>query len=147
MGIIPPWLFPRKKQPRCAIVVGDGKFKFYIASDARQRTELERLFGNRSNNADHRCPALLIPRPAHARGPDTVAVCIEDTTVGYLHPTGAREFLAALCVAGADRAACVAMIVARRDPGLGDHAYFRVRLDVTAAFKFLDPKMAARQRA
>jgi hypothetical protein len=127
MGIIPLWLFPRRKtQPCCAIVVGDGKFKFYIASDAQQRIELERLFGNRSNDLDPRCPALLIPQPAHARGPDTVGVRIEDTTMGYLHLTAAREFLAALRVVGADRAACAAMIVARWDPGLGDQTYFRV---------------------
>jgi hypothetical protein len=150
MGIIPFWLFPRRKtQSRCAIVVGDGKFKFYIASDAQQRIELERLFGDRSNNADHHCPALLIPQPANARGPDTVAVRIEDTTVGYLHLTGARDFLAALRTAGADRAACAAMIVARWDPGLGDRTHFRVRLDVKAQFKFLDPQieMADRKQA
>jgi hypothetical protein len=150
MGIIPLWLFPhRKTQPRCAIVVGDRQFKFYVASDGQQRTELERLFRNRSNYADHRCPALLIPQPANARGPDTVAVRIEDTTVGYLHLIGAREFLAALRVAGADRAACAAMIVARWDPGLGDQTLFRVRLDATSPFKFLDPQieMATRKRA
>jgi hypothetical protein len=107
------------------------------------------MFGHRSNNADNRCPALLIPQPANARGPDTVAVRIEDTTVGYLHLTGAREFLAALRAAGADRAACAAMIVARWDPGLGDQTHFRVRLDATAPFKFSDPQigMAARKRA
>ena len=48
MGIIPLWLFRRrKKRSPCAIVVGDGKFKLYIASDANQRSDLERLFGNR----------------------------------------------------------------------------------------------------
>ena len=150
MGIIPLWLFPhRKTQPRCAIVVGDRQFRFYVASDAQQRTELERLFGNRTNNADHRCPALLIPQPADARGPAAVAVRIEGTTVGYLHLTGAREFLAALRMAGADRAACAAMIVSRWDPGLGDQTHFRVRLDVTTPLKFLDPQieMAARKLA
>src|SRR5258708_32515582 len=110
MGIIPLWLFrPRKMQPRCAIVVGDHQFRFYVASDSPQRTELERLFGNPSNNADHRCPALLIPQPANARGAATVAVRIENKTVGYLHLTAAREFLAALDLAEADRAACAAM--------------------------------------
>jgi hypothetical protein len=150
MGIIQLWLSSRRKtQPRCAIVVGDSQFRFYVASDAQQRTVLERLFGNRSYNADHRCPALLIPQPTNARGPETVAVRIEDTAVGYLHPTGALEFLAALRVAGADRAACAAMIVARWDPGLGDRPHFRVRLDATVPFKFLDPRieMATRKRA
>jgi hypothetical protein len=143
MGIIPLWLFPgRKKQPSCAIVVGDGKFKFYIASDAKQRSELERLCGSRFNDIEHRCPALLIPRPGHPRGPDTVAVRIEDTTIGYLHLSGARVFLAALALGGADRAACAATIEARWDPALGDHAYFRVRLDATMPFRFLDPPIA-----
>jgi hypothetical protein len=115
MGIIPLWLSPdRKTQPRCAIVVGDRQFRIYVASDAKQRTELERLFGNRSNSADHRCPALLIPQPANARGPAAVAVRIEGTTVGHLHLTAAQEFLAALRIAGADRAACAAMIVTGR---------------------------------
>ena len=142
MEIIPLWLFPRRKtQPRCAILVGDGKFKLYIASDANQRNELERLFGNSLNDAERRCPALLIPQPAHARGPDTVAVRIEDTTIGYLHPTGARVFLAALAVAGNERAACAATIEARWDPALGEHAYFRVRLDAVMPFKFLDPQV------
>jgi hypothetical protein len=151
MGIIPLWLFPDRKtpQPRCAIVVGDRQFRFYVASDPQQRTELARLFGDRSNNADHRCPALLIPQPANARGPAAVVVRIEGTTVGYLHLTAAREFLAALRLARADRAACAAMIVATWDPGLGDQTHFRVRLDVTAPFKFLDPQieMAAQKRA
>src|SRR5436305_11932392 len=119
MGISPLWLFPRrKKRSPCAIVIGDGKFKLYIASDANQRSDLERLFGNRLD-LEHRCPALLIPRPAHARGPDTVAVSIEDTTIGYLHSTGARVFLAALELAGVERAACAATIEARWDPALG----------------------------
>jgi hypothetical protein len=76
-------------------------------------------------------------------------VRIEDTTIGYLHPTGARVFLAALCEAGADRAACAAAIEARWDPALGERAFFRVRLDVTIPFKFLEPQieMAVRKRA
>ena len=150
MGIIPLWLFPRRKMPpRCAIIGGDGKFRFYIASDSKQRGELERLFGSRSNDVEHRCPALLIPRPGHPRGPDTVAVQIEDTTIGYLHPTGARVFLTALELAGADRAACAATIEARWDPALGDQAYFRVRLDATMPFKILDlpVRTAVRKRA
>jgi hypothetical protein len=144
MGIIPLWLFPRRKnQPRCAIVAGDRQFMFYVASDFQQRIELERLFGNRSIKADYRCPALLIPQ----RGPAAVAVRIESTTVGYLHLTAAREFLTALCLAGAERAACAAMIVARLDPGLGGRTHFRVRLDVATPFKFFDPQieLAARR--
>jgi hypothetical protein len=147
MGIIPLWLFSRRKtQPRCAIVVGNGEFDFYVTSDVHQRTHLERLFDNRTT--DYRCAALLIPQPATART-DTVAVRIENATVGYLHLTGARELLAALRVFGADRAACAAMIVARRDPALGDQTHFRVRLDATSPFKFLDPRieMAARKQA
>ena len=94
MGIIPHWPFSRRKtQPRCAIVVGNGEFDFYVTSDVQQRAPLERLFGNRAT--DYRCAALLIPQPATAR-PDIVAVRIEDATVGHLHLTGAREFLAAL---------------------------------------------------
>jgi hypothetical protein len=146
MGIIPLWLFwHRKTQPRCAIVAGDRRFMFYVASDSQQRSEIERLFGNRSNNANYRCPALLIPQ----RGPAAVAVRIEGTTVGYLHLTAAQEFLTALRIAGADRAACAAMIVARREASLGDRTHFRVRLDVATPFKFLDPQieMAARKRA
>jgi hypothetical protein len=136
MGIIPLWLFSRRKtQPRCAIVVGNGEFDFYVTSDVHQRTHLERLFGNRTT--DYRCAALLIPQPATART-DTVAVRIENATVGYLHLTGARELLAALRVFGADRAACAAMIVARRDPALGDQTHFRVRLDAATPFNFLE---------
>jgi hypothetical protein len=149
MGIIPLWLFPHKKrEARCAIVAGDRQFAFYVASNAQQRTELERLFGNRFNDASHRCPALLIPLPANARRPAAVAVLIEGTTVGNLHLTAAREFLAALRIAGADRAACAAMIVVRWDPGLGDQSHFRVRLDVPTPFKFLEPQieMVARKR-
>jgi hypothetical protein len=150
MGIIPLWLFPnRRTLPRCAIVVGNRQFRFYVASDAQQRIELERLFGSRSDSADHRCPALLIPYPANARGPAAVAVRIEGTIVGYLHLTAAREFLTALSAVGADRAACAAMIMARWDPGLGDRTHFRVRLDVATPFKFLDPQIepAARKHA
>jgi hypothetical protein len=146
MGIIPLWLFRHKKtQPRCAIVAGDRRFMFYVASDSQQRIELERLFGNRSINGDYRCPALLIPQ----QEPAAVAVRIEGATVGYLHPTAAQEFLIALRIAGADRAACAAMIMARRDPGLGGRTHFRVRLDVATPFKFLDPQieMAVRKRA
>ena len=146
MGIIPLWLlWHRKTQPRCAIVAGDRRFMFYVASDSQQRIELERLFGNRPNNADYRCPALLIPR----REPAAVAVRIEGTTVGYLHLTAAQEFLTSLRMAGADRAACAAMIVARLDPSPGGRTHFRVRLDVATPFKFLDPQieMAARKRA
>jgi hypothetical protein len=126
--------------------VGDRQFRFYVASDAVQRTELERLFGNPSNSADHHCAALLIPQPAKARGPATVAVRIEDKTVGCMHLTAARDFLAALRAEGADHAACAAMILASWDPGLGGQTHFRVRLDVREPFKFLDPpiEMAAR---
>jgi hypothetical protein len=148
MGIIPLWLFPRRtKQLRCAIVVGDHRFRLYVASDPQQRIELERLFGGRPTNTEHRCPALLIPQPARELA--AVAVRIDGTTVGYLHLTAAREFLAALHTAGADRAACAAMIIARREPSLGDRPHFRVRLDVTVPFKFLDPQIetAARKRA
>jgi hypothetical protein len=151
MGIIPLWLFPDRKtpQPSCAIVVGDRQFGFYVASDPQQRTELARLFGDRAINADHRCPALLIPRPANARGPAGVVVRIEDTAVGCLHLTAALEFLAAIRLTRADRAACAAMIVASWDPGFGHQTHFRVRLDITAPFKFLDPQIeiAARKRA
>jgi hypothetical protein len=107
------------------------------------------LFGNRSDDIDHHCPALLIPRPGHPRGPDTVAVRIEDTTIGYLHPTGARMFMAALAQAGADRAACAAIIAARWDPALSEQACFRARLDAAMPFKILDLPIgaAARKRA
>jgi hypothetical protein len=39
--------------------------------------------------------------------------------------------------------------MARREPSLGDRTHFRVRLDVTAPFKLVDPQMdlAARKRA
>jgi len=146
MGIIPLWLFRhRKTQLRCAIVAGDRRFMFYVGSDPQQRIELERLFGNRSISADYSCPALLIPQ----RGPAAVAVRIEGTTVGYMHLTAAQEFMTALRIAGADRAACAAMIVARLDPSLGGRTHFRVRLDVATPFKFLDPQieLAARKRA
>jgi hypothetical protein len=148
MGIIPIWLFPhRKKEPRCAIVVGDRRFRLYVASDPQQRTELERLFGSRPINTELRCPALLIPQPAWE--PAAVALRIEGTTVGYLHLTAAREFLTALHTAGADRAACTAMIIARRELSFGDRTHFRVRVDVTAPLKLVDPprEMAARKRA
>jgi hypothetical protein len=107
------------------------------------------LFGNRSNDIEHRCPALLIPRPGHPRGPDTVAVRIEDATIGYLHPTGARMFMAAIAQAGADRAACAAIIEARWDPALSDQPYFRARLDAAMPFKILDLSIgtAVRKRA
>ena len=148
MGIIPFWLFPRrKKQSRYAIVVGDRRFRLYVASDSQQRIELERLFGTHPLNTEHRCPALLIPQPAREFA--AVAVRIEGTTVGYLHLTAAGEFLTALHIAGADRAACAAMIIARREPSLGDRTHFRVRVDVTAPFKLVDPQreMDARRRA
>jgi hypothetical protein len=148
MGMIPLWLFPhRRKQPRCAIVAGDRRFRLYVASDPQQRTELERLFGNRPDDTEHRCPALLIPQPAWQ--PAAVAVRIEGTTVGHLHLTAAREFLAALHITGAERAACAAMIIARREPSLGGRTHFRVRVDVTAPLKLVDPQgeTAVRKRA
>jgi hypothetical protein len=148
MGIMPLWLFPRRsKRPRCAIVVGDRRFRLYVASDPQQRTELERLFGNRPDDTEHRCPALLMPQPTWE--PAAVAVRIEGTTVGYLHLTAAREFLTALHITGADRAACAAMIIARREPSLGGRTHFRVRVDVTAPLKLVEPEreMAVRKRA
>jgi hypothetical protein len=150
MGIIPLWPFSRRKktQPRCAIVLGNGRFTYYITSDVHQQIQLQRLFGNRANGPDYRCPALLIPRLATA-WPNRVAVRIEDATVGYLHLTGAREFLAALDAFGTDRAACAAMIVARWDPALGEHTHFRVRLDAVTPFNFLElsADMAVRKQA
>jgi hypothetical protein len=130
-----PWrLFSRRGKPaRCAIVVGDGQFKFYVASTANQRIELERLCGG-STEGPHRFPALLIPQPTNARGRDTVVVRIGDATVGYLHHTTAVEFLAALRAGEFDRAACAAIIVVRPDPQLGDQA-FRLRLDAEVPFK------------
>jgi hypothetical protein len=58
-------------------------------------------------------------------------------------------FLAALAGAGVERAAFAATIEARWDPALGEHAYFRVRLDAVMPFKFLDPQieMAVLKRA
>jgi hypothetical protein len=58
-------------------------------------------------------------------------------------------FLADLAGVGADRAACAATIEARWDPALGDHPYFRVRLDATVPFKFQDPQIetSVRKRA
>ena len=126
----------RRKPARCAIVVGDGQFNFDVASTAQQRFELERLCGGRTQ--PHRCPALLIPQPTDARGPDTVAVRIGDATVGYLHHTTALEFLTALRAGEFERAACGAMIVVRPDPRHGDEA-FRVRLDAEVPFKLADP--------
>jgi hypothetical protein len=127
----------RRKPTRCAIVVGDGQFNFDVASTAQQRFELERLCSGGVQDLD-RCPALLIPQRANSRGRDTVAVRIGNATVGYLHPTPAVEFLAALRAGEFDRAACGAMIVGRPDPHLGDQA-FRVRLDAEVPFKLADP--------
>jgi hypothetical protein len=126
----------RRKPARCAIVVGDGQFDFDVTSTAQQRFELERLCSGRTQDP-YKCPALLIPQPTNARGPDTVAVRIGDATVGYLHHTTAVEFLAALRAGEFDRAACGAMIVVRPDPQHGDHA-FRVRLDAEVPFKLAD---------
>jgi hypothetical protein len=131
-------LFARRQKPaRCAIVVGDGQFKFDVASTAQQRIELERLCGGRTEDP-HRCPALLIPQPTNARGRDTVAVRIGNATVGYLHHTTALEFLAALRAGEFDRAACGAMIVVRPDPQPGDQA-LRLRLDAEVPFKLAEP--------
>jgi hypothetical protein len=99
--------------------------------------ELERLYGGRTGDS-HRFPALLVPQPTNARGRDTVAVRVGNTTVGYLHHTTALEFLAALLEGHLDRAACGAMIVVRPDPQLGNQA-FRLRLDAEVPLKLADP--------
>jgi hypothetical protein len=41
------------------------------------------------------------------------------------------------------------MIIAKREPSLGDRTHFRVRVDVTAPLELVDPQreMAARKRA
>jgi hypothetical protein len=127
----------RGRPARCAIVVGDGQFNLDVASTPQQRFELERLCSGRTQDP-YRCPALLIPQPTNARGPDTVAVRIGDATVGYLHHTTAMEFLAALQAGKYERAACGAIIVRRPDPQHGDQA-FRVRLDAVVPFKLADP--------
>jgi hypothetical protein len=139
-------LFARRRKPaRCAIVVGDGQFKFYVASTAQQRIELERLCGGRSEDP-RRSPALLIPQPTNARGNNTVAVRIENATVGYLHHTTAVEFLSALRAGEFERGACGAMTVARLDPQLGGQA-FRVRLDADVPFKLADPAASDQKEA
>jgi hypothetical protein len=131
-------LFERRQKPaRCAIVAGNGQFNLYVASLAQQRMELERLYRARTGDP-YRLPALLIPQPTSARGTDTVAVRVGDTTVGYLLHTAALEFLTALRVADFERAACAAMIVVRPDLQLGNQA-FRVRLDAEVPFKLVDP--------
>ena len=127
----------RRKPARCAIVVGDGQFNFDVASTAQQRFELERLCSGRTQDP-YRCPALLIPQPASARGPDAVAVRIGDVTVGYLQHTAALVFLSALRAGEFDRAACGAMIVGQPDPQNGDQP-FRIRLDADLPFKLADP--------
>jgi hypothetical protein len=126
----------RRKPARCAIVVGDGQFDFDVTSTAQQRFELERLCSGRTQ--PHRCPALLIPEPTNARGPDTVAVRIGDATVGYLQHTAALVFLSALRAGEFERAACGAMIVVRPDPQYGNQA-FRIRLDAGVPFILADP--------
>jgi hypothetical protein len=131
-------LFERRQRPaRCAIVAGNGQFNLYVACNAEQRIELERLYRDRTEDP-HRCPALLIPQPTHARGPDTVAVQIGNAIVGYLYHTIALAFLAALRAGEFERAACGVMILRRSDPQLGDQA-FRVRLDAEVPFKLVDP--------
>jgi hypothetical protein len=127
----------RRKPARCGIVVGDGQFNFDVASTAQQRFELERLCSGRTQDP-YKCPALLIPQPTNARGPDTVAVLIGDATVGYLQHTAALVFLSALRAGDFDRAACGAMIVGQPDPQHGDQA-FRVRLDAELPFTLADP--------
>jgi len=131
-------LFARRQKPaRCAIVIGDGNFDLRVISTAQQRIELERLCGSRTDGPP-RFPALLIPQPTNARGPDTVAVRIGKATVGYLHQTTAVEFLAALRAGDFERAACGAMIVVRLDPQHGNQA-FRVRLDAKVPFRLEEP--------
>lgn len=142
MGIIAFWPFSQRKtqrQPRCAIVIGSGRFRYYVTSDVYHQNHLQQLFGNRANSwdDDYRCPALLVPQVATAR-PESVAVRIADTTIGYFPLTGAREFLAALRAFGADRAACAAMVIGTWDPALGDHTHFRVRLDVEMPLNFFE---------
>jgi hypothetical protein len=131
-------LFARTRKPaRCAIVIGDGQFELRVASTAQQRVELERLCRGRTEDPP-RFPALLLAEPTNPRGPDTVAVRIGKTIVGYLHQTASVEFLAALRTNEFERAACGAMIVVRLDPQLGDQA-FRVRLDAELPFKLKKP--------
>jgi hypothetical protein len=139
MGILEQLLarIRSRKPARCAIVVGDGQFNCDVASTAQQRFKLERLCSGRTQDP-YRFPALLIPQPNNARGPDTVAVRIGDATVGYLHHTTAMEFLAALRAGEYRRAACGAIIVRRADPQHGDQA-FCIRLDAGVPFKLADP--------
>jgi hypothetical protein len=120
-------------------------FEFDVASTPQQRIELEQLYGSRTEHP-HRCPALLIPQPTNARGPETVAVRIGEATVGYLHRTTSLEFLAALRAGEFDRAACGAMILRRPDPQLADQAY-RLRLDAAVPFKLVDPANSERSEA
>jgi hypothetical protein len=127
----------RQKPPRCAIVAGNGQFNLYVASLSQQRMELERLYRARTGDP-YRLPALLIPQPTSARGTDTVAVRVGDTTVGFLLHTAALEFLTALHASEFHRAACAAMIVVRPDLQLGNQA-FRLRLDAEVPFKLADP--------
>jgi hypothetical protein len=137
MNILRRLFEPGKRPARCAIVVGNGRFDLYVASTAQQRMELERLYGGRTGDP-HRFPALLVPQPNNARGRNTVAVRVGETTVGYLHHTTALEFLAALLEGHLDRAACGAMIAVRPDPRLGNQA-FRLRLDAEVPLKLADP--------
>jgi hypothetical protein len=138
-------LFTRKREPaRCAIVIGDGQFDLRVTSTAQQRIELERLCGGRTGDPP-RFAALLIPQPANARGPDTIAVRIGDATVGYLHQTTAVEFLAALRVGDYDRAACGSMIVVMLNAQNGEQT-FRVRLDAETPFKLAEPPSQARNQ-
>jgi hypothetical protein len=136
-------LFVRKSAPRCAIVLGDGHFGLYVASAAHHRAEIERLCcvgDSTRGDVEVCCPALLIPQPTNIEyGRDAVAVRIQDTTVGYLRPTGGHELLSALRAGNFDRAACRALVFARPDPVNAGRVYHRVRLDAIVPFKLENP--------
>jgi hypothetical protein len=126
---------PKIEPARCAIVVGHGHFKMYVASTPQQRSELERLCDGRAQGA-RRFPVLLFPQPSSPRGRDAVAVRKGEMTIAYLHHTTAVEFMSALRAKEFERAACAATVIARPDPQLGK-TVFSLRLDAEVPFKLV----------
>lgn len=120
----------------CALLQGDGSFRFEVVGEASYQDALQRAAGGRQREGvNHRIVAVLLPEPENRYDPSAVAVKVGVETVGYLPRKIAPRFLEALSGQGYDAAACHAMIVGGWDRGRGDKGHFGIYLDATLAFE------------
>jgi hypothetical protein len=127
----------RRSSTRCAVILGDGEFRFPIVGESHYQIEIEAIAGGRSEDGARNLlvEATLAREPTNPYDPNAVVVKIENQTVGYLSRDTAKLFCRALEESEFETVSCEAVINGGWDRGPDDRGHFGVCLNAALPFR------------